>query len=85
MSTTARKARKRAGIPFTKAPKTPTPLNDRAFVTEPVLRTRGDLPPAGFSLNSAIGLTFRSPKRIAAFLASGGRPKVALPRESSDR
>ncbi|WP_336631408.1 MULTISPECIES: hypothetical protein [unclassified Microbacterium] len=29
MSTAARKARKRAGIPFTKPAKTPTPVEDR--------------------------------------------------------
>lgn len=29
MSTTERKARKKAGIKFSKAPKTPTPLEDR--------------------------------------------------------
>lgn len=29
MSTTARKSRKRAGIPFTKAPKVPTPAEER--------------------------------------------------------
>lgn len=31
MSTTARKARKRAGIPFTRTAKTPTPLAERAW------------------------------------------------------
>ncbi len=72
MATAARKARKRAGVPFTKAQKTPTPPAERAFATEPVLRTRGDLPPAGYSVNKAIGLTFRSPKRVLAFIASGG-------------
>lgn len=36
MATAARKARKRAGIPFTKAPKVPTPVFERSFITEPV-------------------------------------------------
>lgn len=36
MATAARKARKRAGIPFTKAQKTPTPPFERSYVTEAV-------------------------------------------------
>lgn len=33
MSTATRKARKRAGIPFVKAAKTPTPPSERSYVT----------------------------------------------------
>lgn len=38
MSTAARKARKRAGIPFTKAPKVPTPVAERTSTTRDVNR-----------------------------------------------
>lgn len=76
MSTRARKDRKKAGIPFTKPQKTPTPLEDRAFVNEPVYRRRGDLLPMGMTGMTSV----RSPRRIRAFLLSGGRPNVALPK-----
>lgn len=83
MSTTARKARKRAGLPFVpKAAKTPTPLLERSFVTEPVFRRIGDLLPIGFSAVNAMGATPRSPLRIARFLDSGGRPKANRKREA---
>lgn len=36
MSTAARKARKRANIPFVKKEKTPTPVHLRSYVTAPV-------------------------------------------------
>lgn len=36
MATAARKARKRAGIPFVKAQKVGTPPENRSFVTQPV-------------------------------------------------
>jgi hypothetical protein len=36
MSTTARKARKRAGIKLVKTPKVPTPPEERSYVTQPV-------------------------------------------------
>lgn len=36
MSTTARKARKRAGIPFTRTPRTATPVADRALPLVPL-------------------------------------------------
>lgn len=83
MSTTARKARKKAGIPFTpKAPKVATPLIERAFVTEPVLRRDGDALPIGF-IGTATGLFGpRSPLRIARFLDSGGRPKANRKRQA---
>ena len=77
MSTTARKARKSAGIPFTKPAKTGTPVSERSFVTEPVMRGRGDAMPAGMKYSP---LTPRSPRRARAFIASGGRPNVALPK-----
>jgi hypothetical protein len=70
VATAARKARKRAGIPFTKPQKTPTPLEERAFVTQPVLRRAGDAMPVGAPAFS----THRSPKRVERFLKNGGRP-----------
>ncbi|QCG77540.1 hypothetical protein SEA_DIZZYRUDY_43 [Microbacterium phage DizzyRudy] len=36
MATAARKARKRAGIKFEKAPKVPTPVMQRSYISEPV-------------------------------------------------
>lgn len=73
MATAARKARKRAGIKFEKAAKVGTPVAERSFVTAPVFRRHGD---EGMSLG-----TRRSPRRVAAFIASGGRPKVSMPKE----
>lgn len=72
MSTTARKARKRAGIPFTKAQKVATPLTSRSFVANPVYRKPGDLMPTGFRF-SVVGP--RSPRRVVAFLKNGGIEK----------
>lgn len=60
MSTTARKARKRAGVPFAKPQKTPTPPEQRSYVTELV---RG---PA--TTRNAGRLQPRSPKKVARFL-----------------
>lgn len=60
MSTAARKARKRAGIPLVKAPKVPTPPEERSYVTEPV---QG---PAGTKFASYTQP--RSSKKVAAFL-----------------
>ena len=71
MSTAARKARKRAGIPFTKPPKVGTPLEERSFVTAEVYRKPGDLMPHGFR---RAFVAPRSPARIARFLENGGRP-----------
>lgn len=71
MSTTARKARKRAGIPFAKPAKTPTPVEERSFLATPA-RRQGDATPAGFpaaALNAP-----RSPKRAERFIENGGRP-----------
>lgn len=68
MSTTARKARKRAGIKFEKAEKVGTPVADRSFVTQPVQRASGDGIPAGFKSLTAP----RSPKRVKKFIKSGG-------------
>jgi hypothetical protein len=76
MSTAARKARKRAGLPFTKAQKVATLLEQRAFVTQPVRRAYGDAMPLGAPAYS----THRSPLRVLAFIASGGREHVALPK-----
>jgi hypothetical protein len=70
MSTAPKKARRRSGIPFTKAQKTPTPLEDRAFITQPVFRRGGDAHPIGLPAGS----TERSPRRAARFLLNGGRP-----------
>jgi hypothetical protein len=79
MATAARKARKRAGIPFTKAAKVPTPVGLRSFVTAPVMRRAGDATPEGFA---AFALAApRAPKRVLAFIRSGGRPNVSLPKE----
>ena len=77
MSNTARKARKRAGIPFTPSEsrlrRAATPLEDRSFVTDPVYRRRGDANPIGIkTLRPGFGP--RSPLRIARFLENGGRP-----------
>lgn len=82
MSTTARKARKRAGIPFTKPAKEGTPVTQRAFVTEPVARRHGDAMPEGMAFSPWAP---RSPKRIAAFIASGGRKNIPLPRKEQGR
>lgn len=82
MSTTARKARKRAGIPFTKPAKKATPVAERAFVTEPVPRRFGDAMPAGMP---RAPWAPRSAKRAAAFIASGGRKNVPLPRKERSR
>jgi hypothetical protein len=41
MSTAARKARKRAGIPFAKAPKVGTPFRERAWFSELVTGFNG--------------------------------------------
>lgn len=69
MATAERKARKRAGIPFTKPQKTPTPVEKRAFVTAPVFRRAGDAWPVGVPYGS----TVRSPKRVERFIKNGGR------------
>lgn len=82
MSTAARKARKRAGIPFTKPQKSPTPVADRAFVTQPVTRRFGDAMPAGMSWSPWAP---RSPRRVSAFIASGGRKNVPQPRTEQGR
>lgn len=79
MATAARKARKRAGIKFQPKPqKVGTPVDQRAFVTAPVRRASGDAIPAGFrSL-----LAPRSPKRIARFIANGGRLRPTPERDA---
>jgi hypothetical protein len=69
MSTKARKARKRAGIPFTKAPKIGTPVPERTSFFGLVHRVAGDATPQGY-LWSSIGP--RSPRRIIQFIKSGG-------------
>lgn len=76
MSTAARKARRKAGIPFTKPQKVATPLDQRSFVTKPVRRVGGDAMPLGAPAYS----THRSPRRVLAFILSGGREHVALPK-----
>jgi hypothetical protein len=60
MATAARKARKRAGIKFEKAPKTPTPPHLRSFVTQPVMGAEGT--------RYAGKRMARSPKKVQAFL-----------------
>lgn len=80
MATAARKARKRADIPLTKAAKVPTPVEQRAFVTQPVRRSAGDAMPIGAPAFS----THRSPKRVEAFIASGGRPNVAIQKKAGE-
>lgn len=72
MSTAARKARKRAGIPFAHKPaKVGTPVAERSFVTAPVVRRQGDAVPEGQA--NVLGIFApRSAKRIARFIPSGG-------------
>lgn len=73
MSTTARKTRKRAGIKFTKAQKVGTPVEERAFVTQPVHRVPGDAKPAETQDKARWGGTGpRSAARVKKFIASGG-------------
>lgn len=60
MATKERKARKRAGIPFVKKEKTPTPPEQRSYVTEPV-RGADTTKFAGASRS-------RSPKKVQKFL-----------------
>ena len=43
MSNTARKARKRAGIKFERKQKTPTPVMERNYITQPVPGPAGTL------------------------------------------
>lgn len=60
MSTAARKARKRAGIPFTKAQKVGTPPHLRSYVTQPVMAPEGT--------KNAGRRQGRSPQKVKAFL-----------------
>lgn len=68
MSTKARKERKRAGIPFVKKAKTPTPVEERSFVTAPPSRRQGDAIPEGYNSLSAP----RSSGRVKRFIESKG-------------
>lgn len=61
MTTTERKARKRAGIPFSKPEKIPTPPAERSFVTQPVVGPVGTRHAGAFQK--------RSLKKREAFLA----------------
>jgi len=61
MSTTARKARKRDGIPFIHPTKTPTPPEQRSFVTQPV--------PGADSTKHAGSVMGRSKKKIEQYLS----------------
>lgn len=74
MSTAARKARKRAGLPAPIKPaKIPTPVKERAFVTAPVFRKKGDAWPAGTPLFLQLRpFGPRAPRRAKAFVESGG-------------
>lgn len=69
MSTRARKDRKKAGIPLIKPQKVGTPVEQRSFVTLPVFRRAGDAQPIGakFPYDQV-----RSPRRVRAFILSGG-------------
>jgi hypothetical protein len=69
MPTSVKKARRAAGVKFTKAQKTPTPLAQRAFVDSDVMRRPSDAMPAGWRRSI---LAPRSPRRIAKFILSGG-------------
>lgn len=60
MATAARKARKRAGIKFEKAPKVPTPVMQRSFITEPVF--------GPYSTKNAGRRQARSQKKIDRYL-----------------
>ncbi len=77
MATAARKMRKTAHrlfpelVPAFQHPtKTPTPLKERAFVTQPVRRKQGDATPAGYDMYALWAP--RSAGRIKTFLESGG-------------
>lgn len=73
MSTAAGKARKRAGIPFTRTPKTPTPPELRSFVTADVFRRPGDAMPAEYPDKARWGgVGPRSKARVEKFIESGG-------------
>lgn len=60
MSTAARKARKRAGIKFTKTPKVGTPFLERSWVTALVMHP--------VSKRYPLGMAPRSAKKIARAL-----------------
>lgn len=61
MSTAARKARKRAGIPFTKPVKVPTPVEDRASTKKAGERL----------LRRVLRMTGNDPEAAAKVLAEG--------------
>lgn len=62
MSTAARKARKRSGEKFSKAPKTATPPMERGYVTQPVPGAPGTKFVSSFNGYS------RSAKKIKRFM-----------------
>lgn len=64
------KAARRAASNPPKAAKTPTPLEERSFVTDIPSRRAEDAIPAGFAKQGL--LAPRPPKRVAKFLESGG-------------
>lgn len=77
----ARKAARRSGAPFVPKPaKTPTPLEERAFIVNPVRRTAGDAMPIGAPPMS----TYRSPRRAAEFLMNGGRPNAGTQKRAAE-
>ena len=81
MATATTKLRKRTrraeGYPLetrhTKTPKTPTPVAERAFVTQPVFRRPGDAWPKGTPVWLQLRPSGpRSPRRILRFIEAGG-------------
>ncbi|MDF2695263.1 MAG: hypothetical protein K0S65_3646 [Labilithrix sp.] len=72
MATAVPKLRKKlqraTGTHFEHPDKTPTPVAERSFVVDPVLRRAGDAMPEGAEPLSL----HRSPKRVKRFIESGG-------------
>lgn len=83
MSTAARKARKRAGIPFTKAQKTPTPVLERSNLTMLVPGAHGTryagkwVPRSEKSRERIIGIRTVPATAHVEYVANGLRARAA--------
>lgn len=71
---------------YSKKTKEPTPVILRAFVQEPVIRTKGDLFPQDSVSRGPLARVFgvssaRSANRIARFIANRGTKRGNLPKE----